>query len=87
MRKLLAVLFLAALPVSWVAAADNPGFYGMLRGRDLTPFGYLRLDMRPGFSGSMEPWRRGIETDVAYQNTWATSPEVEKYLNGLDEPS
>jgi hypothetical protein len=60
-----------------------PAFHGLLRARDLTPFGYLRLDMRPGFSGPGTPGTWTVETDVAYQNTWATSPEVEKYLNSL----
>jgi hypothetical protein len=64
-------------------AAEDPRFHGLLRGRDLTPFGYLRLDMRPGFGGAGRPGTWTIETDLAYQNTWATSPEVEKYLNHL----
>jgi hypothetical protein len=81
-RKWLAVLFLVALGAPGAAAADS-GFYGLLRGRDLSPFGYLRLDMRPGFSGPNVPGSWTLESDLAYQNTWATSPEVEKYLNGL----
>jgi hypothetical protein len=82
-KKWLAVLVLMVAVAPWATAAD-PAFYGMLRGRDLTPFGYLRLDMRPGFTGQLEPGRWSIETDLAYQNTWVTSPEVEKYLNSLD---
>jgi hypothetical protein len=39
--------------------------------------------MRPGFAGAGRPGTWTIETDLAYQNTWATSPEVEKYLNRL----
>ena len=81
-RKWLAALLLVAFPAAgW--SAENSGFYGLLRGRDLTPFGYLRLDMRPGFTTPGTPGTFSIETDLAYQNTWATSPEVEKYLNGL----
>src|SRR5690349_10485819 len=79
-RKWLASLFLAALSVPGMAA-ENIGFYGLLRGRDLSPFGYLRLDMRPGFTAPGEPGTWSFESDFAYQNTWATSPEVEKYLN------
>src|SRR5687768_2081583 len=75
------VLLVAGAP--WAAAGD-PAFHGLLRARDLTPFGYLRLDMRPGFSGTQTPGKWTVETDLAYQNTWATSPEVEKYLNDLD---
>ncbi len=55
-------------------------FYGPLRTRDLTPFGYLRLDMRPAFAGSIEPGRWAIETELGYQNTWALSEPVERYL-------
>jgi hypothetical protein len=82
MKKWLAVLVLAVLSAP-LAAAPESNFYGMLRARDLSPFGYLRLDMRPSASAPQEPGSWGIETDFAYQNTWATSPEVEKYLNGL----
>jgi hypothetical protein len=82
MRKWLAAMFLMVAWAPWTAASDQ-GFHGLLRGRDLTPFGYLRLDMRPGFSGPPAPGTWGMETDFAYQNTWATSPEVEKYLNSL----
>ncbi len=65
-------------------AADTPAFFGLLRARDLSPFGYLRLDMRPGFSNSPARGEWTIETDFAYQNTWATSPKVEQWLNSLD---
>ena len=82
MRKWLVIWVFNVLAASSVAAAA-PAFHGLLRGRDLTPFGYLRLDMRPGSPSALEPGRWNIETDIAYQNTWATSPEVEKYLNGL----
>ena len=83
MKKWLVVLFLSMFAAPW-AAADQPSFYGMLRARDLTPFGYLRLDMRPGFTGAQPAGTWTFETDFAYQNTWATSPEVEKYLNSLE---
>ncbi|HEX6638459.1 MAG TPA: DUF3187 family protein [Steroidobacteraceae bacterium] len=82
MRKWLVGLFLVAFSAPGLAA-ENQGFYGLLRGRDLSPFGYLRLDMRPGFTTLAEPGSWSVETDLAYQNTWATSPEVEKYLNAL----
>ena len=75
---LLALLAAFAIPAS---AAD---FYGMLRARDLTPFGFLRLDMRPAHAVSIEPGSWVLETEFDYQNTWALSPEVEKYLNGLE---
>ena len=61
-------------------------FYGLMRSRDLTTFGFLRLDMRPAYAVSIEPGSWAIETELGYQNTWALSPEVEKYLVSL-EPS
>ena len=56
-------------------AADAGGqFYGLLRGRDLTPFGSLRLDMRPAHAVAIERGSFAIETEIGYQNTWALSP-------------
>ena len=88
MRHGLAIFFLVVYGLvagAPTAAAGSQGFHGLLRGRDLTPFGYLRLDMRPGFSGTPAPGHWSIDTDFAYQNTWATSPEVEKYLRSLTD--
>ena len=65
------------------ATALDGMFYGLLRSRDLTPFGFVRLDMRPAHAVSIEPGNWAIETEIAYQNTWALSREVEHYLNGL----
>ena len=61
-------------------ADDGGQFYGLLRGRDLTPFGSLRLDMRPAHAVAIEPGSFVIATEIGYQNTWALSPEVERYL-------
>jgi hypothetical protein len=58
--------------------------YGLLRVRDLTPFGFLRLDMRPAYAISIEPGEWALETELGYQNTWALSPNVEKYLTSLE---
>src|SRR5262245_57093561 len=79
MRKWLMLLLAFG---SW-AHADEAAFHGLLRARDLTPFGYLRLDMRPGIPDRLAPGRWGIETSVSYQNTWVMSPEVERYLMSL----
>lgn len=68
-----------------LALADG-AFYGLLRSRDLTPFGFLRLDMRPGHAVAIEPGTWALEAELGYQNTWALSPEVERYLTEL-EPS
>src|SRR5882724_4580825 len=82
----LAGLALIAFAAAWSpsgAFADNgEGFVGLLRSRDLTPFGFLRLDMRPAHAVAGRPGDWGIETELGYQNTWALSPEVEKYLDG-----
>jgi hypothetical protein len=77
---LVATLALAAAPS---AGAD---LYGMLPMRDLSPFGFLRLDMRPAHAVLPEPGNWALETEFATQNTWAMSPQVERYLNEL-EPS
>lgn len=66
------------------AMADDGGmFYGMLRERDLTPFGYLRLDMRPAYAVTIEPGTWALEFNLGYQNTWALSERVEDYLTSL----
>jgi hypothetical protein len=74
-------LFVAIVPC---AAAEEGAFYGLLRGRDLTPFGFLRLDMRPAHAIAIERGSFVIETELGYQNTWALSPEVEKWLTARE---
>ena len=70
---------------SGAAHAEGSGrFYGLLRMRDLTPFGSLRLDMRPAHAVSIEQGTFAIETELGYQNTWALSPEVERYLTNRE---
>jgi len=73
-------LLCAAVPVE----AEDGRFYGMLRSRDLTPFGFLRLDMRPAHAVSIEPHTFAFEAELGYQNTWALSRNVEKYLTSLE---
>jgi hypothetical protein len=77
-------IILLALLAAFAAPAFSESLYGMLRARDLTPFGFLRLDMRPAHAVSIEPGSWVLETEFDYQNTWALSPNVEKYLNGLE---
>jgi hypothetical protein len=60
--------------------AHASDFYGLLRSRDLTPFGFLRLDMRPAHAVTIEPGTWAFEAELGYQNTWALSPNVEQYL-------
>jgi hypothetical protein len=56
----------------------------MLRERDLTPFGFLRLDMRPAHAVSIEPHTFAFEMSLGYQNTWALSSDIEKFLEGRE---
>jgi hypothetical protein len=60
------------------AASGN--FYGLLRMRDLSPFGSLRLDMRPAHAVAIEPGSIALEFELGYQNSWALSPQLERYL-------
>jgi hypothetical protein len=80
MRHLAAALALSVAIVP-SAFAEEGTFYGLLRMRDLTPFGFLRLDMRPAHAIAIERGSFVIETELGYQNTWASSPEVEQWLS------
>ncbi|MFC4314158.1 DUF3187 family protein [Steroidobacter flavus] len=87
MIKPLVILFVAQAAVlgcSPAMGAEAGEFYELLRARDQTPFGFLRLDMRPAYAGSLEKGETAFEVEVGYQNTWASSPNVEKYLTSLE---
>ena len=56
---------------------------GLLRERDLSPFGFLRLDMRPAHAVWAPPGSWGVEVLLGYQNTWVMSPNVQQYLESL----
>jgi hypothetical protein len=81
---LMTVAALACGSLTAAAHAEDGQLYGLLRSRDLTPFGFLRLDMRPAHAVSIEPGSWAIETQIDYQNTWALSPDVEQYLTSLE---
>lgn len=66
------------------AQAQERDFYGLLRSRDLTPFGFLRLDMRPAHAVAIEPGSWAFEAELAYQNNWSLSSEVDDYLTGIE---
>ncbi len=87
MRTLLGCCSLALLgltaQVATAADGDSGDFFGLLRARDITPFGFLRLDMRPTHAVAVPSGGWGVEMELAYQNTWALSPEVERYLGTL----
>jgi hypothetical protein len=58
---------LLALAFSGPASADDSQFYGLLRERDLTTFGFLRLDMRPSHAVSIETGRRRMARGAGRQ--------------------
>src|SRR5688500_12577068 len=72
------------LAVPILARAEESAFYGLLRSRDLTPFGFLRLDMRPAHAVAIEPGSWAFEAELGYQNTWSLSSDVEDYLTSLE---
>jgi hypothetical protein len=65
-----------------LAHADDDGFYGLLRSRDMSAFGFLRLDMRPAHALALEKGSWAAELELGYQNTWALSSGVQNYLQG-----
>src|SRR5262245_26487028 len=77
------VLLLAAVAVCAPAVAAESDFLGLLRARDLTTFGFLRLDMRPAHAIHAPAGTWAIETELAHQNTWALSSGARDYLDAL----
>lgn len=57
---------------------------GLLRARDLTPFGLLRLDMLPAHTADAEAGTWTFEIQYAYQNTFIMSDNVRDYLEARD---
>ena len=53
---------------------------GLMRVRDMTPFGLARLDMLPAHAVPATPGTFAFEVNVSYQNTWALSDNVKDYL-------
>jgi len=66
----------------FVLAADSD-YLGLLRARDLTTFGFLRLDMRPAHAIAAPKGTWAIEAEFAHQNTWALSKGAREYLDAL----
>ena len=79
------LFFLLGSAAAEDAAQPAPEYvkFGLLRERDLTPFGFLRLDMRPAHAVWAPTGGWGVEVLLGYQNTWAMSPNVEQYLKSL----
>jgi len=76
---------LLSICVPLASQAAESDYFGLLRARDLTSFGFLRLDMRPAHAVTAPKGTWAIETELAYQNTWALSPETEQYLSGFTQ--
>jgi hypothetical protein len=55
---------------------------GLLRARDLTPFGLQRLDMLPAHTADAEAGAWTFEVQYAYQNTFVLSDNAREYLEG-----
>ncbi len=53
---------------------------GLMRVRDMTPFGLARLDFLPAHAVNASPGTSAIETILSYQNTWARSGNVAEWL-------
>lgn len=75
---LVSLVFTAAPPV---AAEEEPWKpLGLLRIRDMTPFGMQRLDLLPTHAIPAKEGTWAIETNLSYQNTYALSENVQDYL-------
>jgi hypothetical protein len=56
------------------------GTLGLMRIRDMTPFGISRLDMLPAHAVTATPGTWAFEANMSYQNTWALSDNVRQFL-------
>lgn len=69
---------LGAFPATAMTADWQP--LGLIRTRDMTPFGLPRLDFLPAHATASPAGSFGAELTLTYQNTWALSNNVENYL-------
>lgn len=70
----------SSLPTSRASELNAWSHTGLLRGRDLTPFGLLRLDMLPAHTADAKAGTWTFEVQYAYQNTFVMSDNVHEYL-------
>lgn len=85
MRHLCSVIAcLLSLVAPATASAEGWPESAVLRARDLTPFGLLRLDMRPAPMHADTADRWTFELQTAYQNTFIASENVKTYLENRD---
>jgi hypothetical protein len=79
--RIATLLGLSALLAAPPARGEEDWFHlGLVRVRDLTPFGITRLDMLPPHSVASTPGTWAIETNFSYQNTFVLSDNVAEYL-------
>jgi hypothetical protein len=70
-------------PAQEKRSADAPAAWshvGLLRARDLTPFGLLRLDLLPARTADAPSGTWTFEIQYAYQNTFVLSDNARRYL-------
>jgi hypothetical protein len=85
-RRARAAFFVASLGLCGAseprAAESEPPWthLGLLRIRDLTPFGILRLDFLPAHAVQAQKGTWGLELNLSYQNTYVLSDNVAEYL-------
>ena len=82
-RSILAAFLATAAAYGPPLSAAESDYLGLVRARDLSTFGFLRLDMRPAHAVHSAPGTWAIETELAHQNTWALSSGAREYLDGL----
>jgi hypothetical protein len=80
---MLAAFLVSAAAFGPPLSAAESDYLGLLRARDLTTFGFLRLDMRPAHAIHSAPGTWAIEAELAHQNTWALSSGARDYLDTL----
>lgn len=74
------LLILMSLAGALHASEPAWNHVGLLRARDLTPFGLLRLDMPPAHTVDSRYDSWAFEVQTAYQNTFVLSDNVRDYL-------
>lgn len=86
LRRCLFTTMLVICSWSPAYAADQAEWHhpGLLRGRDLTPFGLFRLDMLPAHTVDARQDSWAVEVLTAYQNTFVMSDNVRDYLQSRD---
>jgi len=75
-----AAMALCGWSASVPAAEQGWHHPGLLRARDLTPFGLYRLDMLPAHTVDARQDSWAVDVQTAYQNTFVLSDNVRDYL-------